>query len=442
MPGSALIVLVGATLSQPNFRPPSDALPPDVALEASMEAYSNKVCADEMNVKFKAPGAGERVDTFVIRMQPGETPRSGPRRMFLDLGQLKVFADRGTLTAISTAAPGKYAQMEYTPPLTPAVLATFLPPVPLPQLALAANDPKVLRSPTPYTPDVTWSDAQPEAAGRPQTVTITGLGPAGPVTLVTSTETGRMLKFAATIRGRAGESVLELTSHPLADPGDPSAWAIKTEGRERVAAVSDLRPTAAKRESADAKSVPDLTCIRPDMSRWSLHAAMDGQPQSSMVLVLFRQTGAPERAGTVERDAKAALACIRSLRTGMPLPGESPDRREPLEFRSAAAVSIPLADFNHQLEEARRGWGVAALERSATSAPSPIGADELMGCGSAAEQWMDLLQPAAGALAVVIAADKSVQAVVKLDGRSADQAALGAELRAALIGPPATPAPK
>ena len=65
--------------------------------------------------------------------------------------------------------------------------------------------------------------------------------------LVSSDENfrGRVVKFTATIHGRSGDSTLELTSHSV-DPGDPASWAIKTEGRERVASVSDLKPTPAK----------------------------------------------------------------------------------------------------------------------------------------------------------------------------------------------------
>lgn len=236
--------------------PADERLPVEVALEASMAAYSTKPCADEMTVKFRAPGSEQRVDTFVIRLQPGDTPRSGPRRMFLDLGQLKVFADQGTLTAISTAAPGKFAQKEYTPPLTPAVLATFLPPVPLPQLALASGDLKQLRAPTPYTPGVVWSGAAPDPLARPETIVIEGSGDAGPVTLTTNAETGRLIKLTATIHGRGGDSLLELASRALPEPGDPASWAIKTEGRERVASVSELKPAPAKRDPAPEPAAP------------------------------------------------------------------------------------------------------------------------------------------------------------------------------------------
>ena len=225
--------------------PKPDALPVEVALEACMAAYSTKACADEMTVKFRSPGAEQRTDRLVIRLEPGATPRSGPRRMFLDMGQLKVYAEAGVLTAINTAAPGKYAQKEYAPPLTPAALAKFLPPVPLPQLALAGDDLKRLRTLTPYTPDVTWLSAEPDLTVKPGTVVIQGSGPSGPATLTTSADTGRIIKFAATIRGRSGDSTLELTSRAV-DPGDPASWAIKTDGRERVASVSDLKPSPAK----------------------------------------------------------------------------------------------------------------------------------------------------------------------------------------------------
>ncbi len=238
------IVLLPA-LAQPPQSPKPEPLPVDVALEACTAAYSRRPCADEMTIKFKAPGSEQRSDRFVVRLEPGDTPRSGPRRMFLDLGQLKIYAERGTFTAINAAAPGKYAQKEFTPPLTPAVLASFMPPVPLPQLALAGDDLKGLKALTPYTPDVTWTSADPDPSAKPQTIIIQGSGQACSATLTTSADTGRMVKLAATIRGRSGDSTLELTCHAV-DPGDPASWAIKTEGRERVATVADLKPTLPK----------------------------------------------------------------------------------------------------------------------------------------------------------------------------------------------------
>jgi hypothetical protein len=234
-----------AALGQPPQPPKGEPLPVDLALEAACDAYARKPSADEITVKFKAPGAEQRSDRFVVRLEPGDTPRSGPRRMFLDLGQLKVYAEGGTLTAVNTAAPGKYVQREYTPPLTPATLVTFMPPVPLPQLALADEDPKQTRSLTPYTPEVRWATAEPDMSLRPPTVSIQGSGPTGPSTLTTSADTGRVLRLTATIHGRAGDSTLELTSRAV-DPGDPASWAIKTEGRERVASVGELKPTPPK----------------------------------------------------------------------------------------------------------------------------------------------------------------------------------------------------
>jgi hypothetical protein len=240
-----LCILLCALAVQPPQVPKPDPLPVDVALEAAMDAYSRKPCADEMTVKFRGPGAEQRSDRFVIRLEPGETPRSGPRRMFLDLGQLKIFADHGTLTAINASAPGKYVQKEYKEPLTPATLAAFMPPVPLPQLALAENDLKHARSLTPYTPDVGWTSIEADTAAKPPTALIQGSGPSCSSALTLNADTGRLLKLTATIHGRAGDSTLEMTSHPV-DPGEPASWAIKTDGRERVESVADLKPTPAK----------------------------------------------------------------------------------------------------------------------------------------------------------------------------------------------------
>lgn len=246
---ASLLLTASSIAAQPQPPRTQEPVPVEVALDAVTAAYSTRAVADEVSVKFRTRVAGggtaERSDTLVIKLLPGDTPRSGPKRMFLDLGPLKVLGADRMLTAISTAAPGRFAQRAYEPPLTPAVLGTFMPPVPLPQLAFACGDPAQQKNPTPYTLGVTWDRAVADTSARPAIVTITGTCPSGDVTLVSDIHTGRILRLAAAIRDRTGESTLELTCKAI-DPGDPAAWHVKTEGRELVPGVADLRPAPAK----------------------------------------------------------------------------------------------------------------------------------------------------------------------------------------------------
>src|SRR5262249_11314819 len=116
-------------------------------------------------------------------------------------------------------------------------------------------DLKQLQRPTPHTPDVTWSGVTVDEGAKPPTVTVSGSAPTGPITLTTNAETGKILRLTAGIQTRSGESQLELTSHPV-DPGDPAAGGPRTEGRERVNAVAELRPNPPKKEGPGEPEPP------------------------------------------------------------------------------------------------------------------------------------------------------------------------------------------
>jgi hypothetical protein len=300
---------------------------------------------------------------------------------------------------------------------------------------MAAGDLKLLKNPTPYTQDVTWTGAAPDPLARPAAITIEGSGPAGVVVmtvLAAGNDNGRLQKMTASIHSRSGDSRLDLTSHPI-DPGDPASWAIKTEGRERVDSVAALRPNPPKHDAiAPAiRTAPGLECSRADMSQWTVDGALAAAHGAPLVLILFRYPADVAKAESAKSDAKAALAAARSLRNGLPLPGESAAVRSPLKFESAAAAAIDLAGFSRQRwDEARKGWGggVAARDPSAPN-PSVIGADELM-WGAEVGAYMNQFNSGAGALLVVLAPDKALRSTIPLDGLAA--AAIGQQLREAL----------
>src|SRR5262245_3593820 len=189
LPVAAIMFAAGAA-AQPSTRSPllpkGQAVPPEVALQDLHTAYA-RTFAEETTVRFRAVGGSERGDDLVIRVQarPGE----GVQRMLLKAGVLRVYAAGGRVTAISTSNPAKYVQQTYQEPLTPASLAGLMPPIPLPQLALAAGH-AAFRSPTPYTPDVAWTDAVVDESVRGKTVTLTGGGPNSRLTLVANADTG------------------------------------------------------------------------------------------------------------------------------------------------------------------------------------------------------------------------------------------------------------
>jgi hypothetical protein len=440
---AAVIVPAPAWPRQPGVPAPEQVtLPVEVALDDLHAAYA-KPTAEEMTIKLRTPQGSERNESITVRIDPGEPGvAGGPRRVHLELGTLRILLGDGKFVAINTGVPGRYFEKPMKGPPTPAALAELLPPIPLPQLELAAGKPGFSR-PTPYTPDVQWNGATADPAARPRVMVISGQGPAGPVTLTANVESGRLTRIQGTIRGREGDTTLDLACRTL-DPGDPASWSINTEGREKVAALTDLRPPPPKPPSQimAGQAVPEMSYARPDLSAWTVPGVAIDQGAgpdagaSPLALVLFRGPAAPERAAVIARDAQAGWAVLRALQLGQSIPGQEGTAAEQIRFASAAAIVIEIADFS------RERWGDAQVAWNAAAGTTEPGADgqELM-WASSGQQTIDRFQPGAGAVIAVIGPDRILRGVVGLDGRSLEPQRIAAEVRALLVNPAKRPLP-
>lgn len=423
---AAAIALAGTALlgtPAPAQQPPGDAqtvqVPPGIMLEDLYAAYA-RPAAEEMTIRVRPPGGTERVETITVRTDPGDSRT--PRRLGLEMGPLRVHAAEGKLTAISTSAPGKYFEQSYSGDLTSAVLGELLPPIPLPQLELAAQEKLTLAAPTPYTTGMVWTGAVAQTGARQPTMTLTGEGPSGPVMVIAHVATGRLIRISASIRGRAGDTSLELSFREI-QAGDPASWAINVEGHTRVDSLMQLRSDSSRPGQVRVgQAVPEMSFTRRDLSPWTLSAATGASgeaPANALVLVMFRagQGGLPAMG-----DAGAGLGVLRAIRRG--------DNADPVAFSAGAAIVIELADFQKRVwDQAAAAWAAGAPE------PDPLWtAAELM-WSSSVSLSIDRFAPGAGAAAVVIGPDRTLRGVVVLDGRAADGAGLESDLRAILKGP-------
>jgi hypothetical protein len=421
----AVLILIAPRLAMAQgLGPQPEAVPVDVTLDDLYAAYAQPT-AEEMTVRVRGPQGPERNDTLVVRVDPGDDA-GRPRRLLLELGQLRVFAEGGKLRAINSNVPSKYFEAPFDGPLTPAAIAGLLPPLPLPQLELATT-PRAsgFHAPTPYTTGITWSEALAQATVRPHTMTLTGSGPTSTVTVAAHLASARLIRISATIRGRDGETAMELACRPL-EPGDPATWALPIDGREPVRSLTELRPTAAKAQGqiAPGEVVPEMSFSRPDLSAWTLSSALGGAPGTEesakpLALILFRHTAGESRL----KDAIAGSSALRSIRSGA---GHTQPDPETPAFGTAAAIIIELGEFSREKwDGAGQEWAVAAPG----DAPPPTG--ELLWAPSAA-QTIDRFLPEAGAVIVVIGPDRVLRGTVRLDGRASDATAIAAELRALL----------
>lgn len=393
----------------------SDPVPIEIALHDLHDAYS-ATTADAVQVRFRAPGGAERSDGLIVRVRA--TP-NGVESARVEFGPLRLFASGGHITLINTNAPSKYLQREYAAPLTAASLSGVTPPIPLPELALAnQNDP--FTDPSPYTTGVTWTSAAIETSLRGRFLTLSGAGKNSRITIAANPDNGRLVHLTATITSRDGESTLDLQVHPI-DPGDASAWAISTDGRERVASLTDLHPAAPPTtgQVQPGQPVPDLILSGPDHSRWSLHTALESaakdaapKPAPSLVLILFREPANPDQAADAVKSAQAASAALDALKDTAP-------------FTTAAAVVIELGDFSpEKWVQAQSAWS-----------PASTTSKRLLLWASSAAQTIDRFIPGAQAIAIIITPDRTLRAAIRLDGRPSDAAPLSEELRAGLTSP-------
>ncbi|MEX2219871.1 MAG: hypothetical protein WD749_14055 [Phycisphaerales bacterium] len=423
----ALLVSPGTLLGQ------VEQAPPDVLVETIRAAYSRRPTADEVTVRVRSAGT-QTTESFIVRIDPG-TGFETPARVLLELGSLRVHIAGRELTAVHTSVPGLYYRATLAGPPTPATLAAVMPPIPAPQLAMACSAPGSAAALTTYTPRVDWSAGVIDSSGRVSTATLRGHSEGAPVVLTASMPAGRITGFATTTPGHPAEMTIELTMRPV-DPGEPTAWAIGTEGRERVESMTQLRPApASNRPLSPGDAVPDIVFQQRDFSLWNLWKGV-GQSPRPLALVMFR-SGPAERAEGASADARAGWSVLRAVGLGQTAPGEPPAK--PIDLSMVGALVMELGQFSAQQWDAeQQRWG-AAPGREQAGPPGGTG-EPLLWSNSAAHS-IDRFDPRAGAVIALVSPERKLIRTVVLDGRAGEPVALAAELRAALAPAPPPPAP-
>jgi hypothetical protein len=410
--GSVLVGLQPPAPSKPerNIEP----IPAEFAVDALVAAYSTRPVADEVRVKVRLPGDIERTEFYVIRIKPGATPESGPERFFLDFGRLKVVGADGVLTAVSAATPGKYARREVQGPLGAESLIGFIPPIAVPQLVLASGTAAAFATPTPFTSGVKWTSAVADESVRPAVVTISGAGAAGTVTVTVNAETGRLVSLRAVMPGRAGDTVLDMAMRSV-EPGDPALWMLRTADRTLVPSVSDLRPSLVPRPSV----IDGLTATRADGTAWTpLHSLPAGGARP-LVLVLVRDSDDEPQGGSRFEDGRRGLAAASSVFRGSP---DADPPGAPVDLAIGVLIVMEPAMFKpERFEQSEKRW--SSVIEAADPSERPMWTT-----GGAA------ILESSGAVIVVVNPDRTLRAVVGLDGRT-DPASIAEELRAAIAEP-------
>jgi hypothetical protein len=420
-----LFAAAASSLAQPT------RIDPALALSDAREAYRAGSVADHVRLTIRPAGRATFREDFIVRTAPQSADPARPAAVLLELGDLRVYASGGTLTAASQRSHVSFFQAQYAAPppappdaATPAALAPILPPLCLPQLALAfsAEDPVTtsIADFTAYTPRITFTSATADEKGGLVALTGQSHPPHGsaapaPVALVIDARTGRLRRFetrlapdgaggAGAPEGASGDTTLLLEFAPL-EPGDPAAWAIDTAGRTRVEILSDLRPQPG--DILRGRNVPDFTLADLKSQPWSTAAALAApagpglSPPTHVAILFVRDAEADPHALPAARRALAGLPAHVVTRTALILPRAGADTMQ----RLRAAV-------------ARAGLGDDPLWSA-----SP-------------ETTIDRFLPAAPLGIIVVRADRTLACAIALEAHATDEAAIRARLDDCLAPPP------
>lgn len=219
-------------------------LDPAVALRDLRLAYTTESIEQELGITVKQPGTPARTTDARLRTMPGGD-------FVLRLGDLTVWTAGDEFRATSMRAPKMY----FSAPMPAgaerlAAIEPHLPPIPIPQLAVALAPDESLRDATPYTRGIRWSTAKLDAAEKPARVILTGEGAGCTVTMILDAERARLRDFVGVMRDSQTEiRVTAKAASDAAQSAEPLA-APSIEGRTRVGTIAELVPSKPDHDAA------------------------------------------------------------------------------------------------------------------------------------------------------------------------------------------------
>ncbi len=271
-------------------------LDPAIAFDDLAAHYRRAPSAERIEVRATSNGQ-TRAEPILLQIEP-------PGVVQLTIGSLTVWSDSKSLRIVSRLDEQSYFERPVDQRDVLASLDAVLPPLPLPQLALAfADDPAA--SLTAYCVGVRWSKASVDDATRPAIISVEGSSERVEVSLKADAATGRILRMLTTLDG--GMTTVELTTEPLA-PAEARPIGIDTSRRDRVSDPADFVPRRAKVLIGDVLPALGFNIWRGDDRPFE-------EPQGPAAVVLMRHW----KPGTSPRAAFDAARRLAAEHTGFNL---------------------------------------------------------------------------------------------------------------------------
>lgn len=416
------VVLSLLVLNVARAQTPDAAVPPGEVLTRVREHYRAGPVCERMRIEVRADSGRVARSWVIVRMD-------GRRSLLLDLGSLRIAADRQTVTAVHERNPQTFFSVplpegvggdggEGGGELTLARLWRVIPPVPLPQFDLAwADDVERPATLGVYARRVRWERAEREArTAGPARVLLSGVCDGGKVAMVVRGDELQQLDIRDDVQG----ATVRVQVSPVR-PCRVEDTRLSTAGRSPVPRLSDLKPRSGVLSVGAAVPEMQLSTAAGQVQRlkdlYTPPAEYFPAPPTDRLVLLFSRLGrdpmaAPARMerveadvlgrelGKLQREIYTATPAKPGERDAAPLPAFNFAEVLVMETPPAAEVLLGL------IKREREAWG-----------------DHLAWTTNAAAS-VDLFATGGESLAIVLDGSQRLRAVVPISDHSTTESVL------------------
>ncbi len=447
-------------------RPPAAAalvsIEPATALAEIRAAYSTAPTCDRVTISLKLPDRPGKTESVIVARlwqapkaprQPADATKDTPapdgdanargsggassveRVLSLELGPLRAIARDGQLRVIHTQHESTVYIRSYEKPLNGASLRRLMPPVGLVALAILASADELPDDPpasargmtlTPWATGVRFTSATLDPKAERPELLLRGTCDQGEVSLTADGATGRLTRMTTTFKTQL---VLEMTFEPQ-PAGDPATWVIDTTKRRPVDTLADLTIAEASLRVGNALSFLDATQVFGD--------GQDAAKSAIVMLVSDPNPAQPAPSSTepIAAAGVSAIAGLVDLVDAAPVRARAfiATRRRPEgddEIAMRAALPVRWASIATSGVLNPPATTTPSGHEPVLPAPAPVATPASVALIGPARSTIQRLSPEAQVVLCVVDRAMKIHAVIEVDGRVDDVAAMTRELREA-----------
>lgn len=397
-------------------------------------AYRDGACADRISltatpypvIEGPLPARAIRRAVAIVRTARSATQ---PPMAKLELGDLRICAQPGSITAIRQGDREHVARFEIEGDPAPPKLAGHLPMLVFPQLwlALGRDTSEALTS---LTGVVTWESAESVTSGSRRLLVVRGKSATHEVLLSALATTGRLDSFEITPIGVMGARIVGRCA--AIAPGEPSAWAIDVGSRAGVKSLGELRSMPGVIEPGSGILNPPLQSM--DLRAWSLLGELKsrtGQRPAAAAMILFtRDASAAMIDGAMAGVLRAEVALDLEATAPTPLEAGS-GLTPPASLLTVGVACLGPGGFDaaalSKIGEAWREGARSVLARVLpNSKPEPV----MLTWSGASDELLGRLAPGAACAVVIVSDDLRLLGVIEPEGKSGEDAVIADQIRA------------